>query len=182
MLKRRLLKMRENGRYLSFKHSSLLVHVSFLMHNIFCFLFSFCLQGSDKVRDIPWPEELVFTVDQKIINEIGHAKELYYKKVGFLAPSLNCLWYFLFCSVSTFLADLSICWRAGMNMLVLNRWIRGLAPWLHFFHHWFILSILFEVNQIVIFLDFCVFSFFGMTGIWLAASELCLYILWQNID
>ncbi|XP_074904650.1 peroxisomal carnitine O-octanoyltransferase isoform X1 [Buteo buteo] len=39
-------------------------------------------KGSDKVRDIPWPEELVFTVDQKIINEIGHAKELYYKKVS----------------------------------------------------------------------------------------------------
>ncbi|KAM6315274.1 peroxisomal carnitine O-octanoyltransferase [Aegotheles albertisi] len=39
-------------------------------------------KGSDKVRDIPWPEELVFTVDQKLVNEIGHAKELYYKKVS----------------------------------------------------------------------------------------------------
>ncbi|PKU34859.1 peroxisomal carnitine o-octanoyltransferase [Limosa lapponica baueri] len=39
-------------------------------------------KGSDKVRDIPWPEELVFTVDQKIISEIGRAKELYYKKVS----------------------------------------------------------------------------------------------------
>ncbi|NWS60128.1 OCTC octanoyltransferase, partial [Chunga burmeisteri] len=39
-------------------------------------------KGSDKVRDIPWPEELVFTVDQKIINEIGRTKELYYKKVS----------------------------------------------------------------------------------------------------
>ncbi|NXH11674.1 OCTC octanoyltransferase, partial [Bucco capensis] len=39
-------------------------------------------KGSDKVRDIPWPEELVFTVDQKILNEIGRAKELYYEKVS----------------------------------------------------------------------------------------------------
>ncbi|NWW01485.1 OCTC octanoyltransferase, partial [Oreocharis arfaki] len=39
-------------------------------------------KGSDNVRDIPWPEELVFTVDPKIINEIGHTKELYYKKVS----------------------------------------------------------------------------------------------------
>ncbi|KAM9574576.1 peroxisomal carnitine O-octanoyltransferase [Guaruba guarouba] len=39
-------------------------------------------KGSNTVRDIPWPEELVFTVDQKIINEIGYAKEFYYKKVS----------------------------------------------------------------------------------------------------
>ncbi|NXF36835.1 OCTC octanoyltransferase, partial [Nyctibius bracteatus] len=39
-------------------------------------------KGSDKVRDIPWPEELVFTVDQNLINEIGRTKELYYKKVS----------------------------------------------------------------------------------------------------
>ncbi|NXM54043.1 OCTC octanoyltransferase, partial [Illadopsis cleaveri] len=39
-------------------------------------------KGSDNVRDIPWPEELVFTVDTKIINEIGCTKELYYKKVS----------------------------------------------------------------------------------------------------
>ncbi|NWU90317.1 OCTC octanoyltransferase, partial [Upupa epops] len=39
-------------------------------------------KGSDKVRDIPWPEELVFTVDQKLINEIGRTKEFYYKKVS----------------------------------------------------------------------------------------------------
>ncbi|KAM4685371.1 peroxisomal carnitine O-octanoyltransferase [Amazona ochrocephala] len=39
-------------------------------------------KGSNTVRDIPWPEELVFTVDQKIINEIGYAKEVYYKKVS----------------------------------------------------------------------------------------------------
>lgn len=42
------------------------------------------------MRDIPWPEELVFTVDQKIINEIGRTKQLYYEKVEFLAASLNC--------------------------------------------------------------------------------------------
>ncbi|NXJ16318.1 OCTC octanoyltransferase, partial [Odontophorus gujanensis] len=39
-------------------------------------------KGSDKVRDIPWPEELVFTVDQKIIDEIGRTKEMYYEKVS----------------------------------------------------------------------------------------------------
>ncbi|NXI63064.1 OCTC octanoyltransferase, partial [Anseranas semipalmata] len=39
-------------------------------------------KGSDKVRDIPWPEELVFTVDQKVISEIGHTKEIYYKQVS----------------------------------------------------------------------------------------------------
>ncbi|NWZ76753.1 OCTC octanoyltransferase, partial [Poecile atricapillus] len=39
-------------------------------------------KGSDNVRDIPFPEELVFTVDPKIINEIGCTKELYYKKVS----------------------------------------------------------------------------------------------------
>lgn len=57
------------------------------------FLLSFFLstfsQGSDKVRDMPWPEELVLTVDQKIINEIGRTKEMYYKKVEFLTVSLN---------------------------------------------------------------------------------------------
>lgn len=72
--------------------------VSFLMDNLLCFL-SFFLspssQGSDKVRDIPWPEELVFTVDQKIINEVGHTKEWYYKKVALLSSSLNC---HFFCS------------------------------------------------------------------------------------
>ncbi|NXQ60994.1 OCTC octanoyltransferase, partial [Anthoscopus minutus] len=39
-------------------------------------------KGSDNVRDIPWPEELVFTVDPKIITEIECTKELYYKKVS----------------------------------------------------------------------------------------------------
>ncbi|NXO64106.1 OCTC octanoyltransferase, partial [Phainopepla nitens] len=39
-------------------------------------------KGSDNARDIPWPEELVFTVDPKIKNEIECAKELYYKKVS----------------------------------------------------------------------------------------------------
>ncbi|POI28831.1 hypothetical protein CIB84_007419, partial [Bambusicola thoracicus] len=39
-------------------------------------------KGSDKVRDIPCPEELVFTVDQKIIREIERTKEMYYEKVS----------------------------------------------------------------------------------------------------
>ncbi|NWS66698.1 OCTC octanoyltransferase, partial [Crotophaga sulcirostris] len=33
-------------------------------------------KGSDKVRDIPWPEELVFTVDQKVLSGIRRAKEV----------------------------------------------------------------------------------------------------------
>ncbi|XP_007424767.1 peroxisomal carnitine O-octanoyltransferase [Python bivittatus] len=35
-------------------------------------------KGSDKVRDIPRPEELVFKLDQKVLNDIAHAKEKYY--------------------------------------------------------------------------------------------------------
>lgn len=54
------------------------------------FFLSSSSQGSDNVRDIPLPEELVFTVDQKIINEIGCTKELYYKKVKFTPGSLSC--------------------------------------------------------------------------------------------
>lgn len=92
MSKRRSLKMKENGRYLSLKLSNVLVSV-FSMDNTFCFLSLFLSassQGSDKMRDIPVPEELVFTVDQKIQDEIGCTKELYYKKVEFLAASLKC--------------------------------------------------------------------------------------------
>nr|XP_056713390.1 peroxisomal carnitine O-octanoyltransferase [Euleptes europaea] len=39
-------------------------------------------KGSDKVRDIPWPEELVFSLDQKMRNDIAHAKEQYHKQVS----------------------------------------------------------------------------------------------------
>ncbi|XP_015283929.1 PREDICTED: peroxisomal carnitine O-octanoyltransferase, partial [Gekko japonicus] len=39
-------------------------------------------KGSDKVRDIPWPEELVFNLDQKMLNDIACAKEQYYKQVS----------------------------------------------------------------------------------------------------
>lgn len=63
----------------------------FLMDNSFSFLSLLVYsQGSDKVRDIPCPEELVFTVDQKIINEIERTKEMYYEKVGFLAAYPDC--------------------------------------------------------------------------------------------
>lgn len=41
-------------------------------------------QGSEKVRDIPLPEELVFTVDEKILNDISQAKAQYLKQVDFL--------------------------------------------------------------------------------------------------
>lgn len=94
MPKRRLLNVRENGRYLFF--------INFQAYQLMClflwitfsdfvsFFLSSSSQGSDNVRDIPWPEELVFTVDQKIINEIGHTKELYYKKVKFVPGSLSC--------------------------------------------------------------------------------------------
>lgn len=33
------------------------------------------------MRDIPWPEELVFSLDQKMLNDIAYAKEQYYKQV-----------------------------------------------------------------------------------------------------
>ncbi|XP_054847192.1 peroxisomal carnitine O-octanoyltransferase [Eublepharis macularius] len=39
-------------------------------------------KGSDNVRDIPWPEELVFSLNQKILNDITHAKEKYYKQTS----------------------------------------------------------------------------------------------------
>lgn len=75
-----------------YKLSSLSVNVSFLMDNIFwfCVFLSSSSQGSDNVRDIPLPEELVFTVDPKIINEIECTKEWYYKKVKFIPDSLSC--------------------------------------------------------------------------------------------
>ncbi|XP_020843150.1 peroxisomal carnitine O-octanoyltransferase isoform X1 [Phascolarctos cinereus] len=37
-------------------------------------------KGSEKVRDIPLPEELVFTVDHKVLDDIGRAKEQYLKQ------------------------------------------------------------------------------------------------------
>lgn len=90
--------MKENGRYVFFKLPDVLVYVFmlgfvffFLMDNSFSFLSLLVYsQGSDKVRDIPCPEELVFTVDQKIINEIERTKEMYYEKVGFLAAYPDC--------------------------------------------------------------------------------------------
>uniref|UniRef100_A0A8D0DR25 Peroxisomal carnitine O-octanoyltransferase n=1 Tax=Salvator merianae TaxID=96440 RepID=A0A8D0DR25_SALMN len=38
--------------------------------------------GSDKVRDMPWPDELTFKVDQKVLNDIAHAKEQYWKQTS----------------------------------------------------------------------------------------------------
>ncbi|XP_049570856.1 peroxisomal carnitine O-octanoyltransferase isoform X6 [Orcinus orca] len=38
--------------------------------------------GSDKVRDIPLPEELVFTVDGKVLNDINQAKAQYFKQAS----------------------------------------------------------------------------------------------------
>ncbi|XP_007447530.1 PREDICTED: peroxisomal carnitine O-octanoyltransferase [Lipotes vexillifer] len=38
--------------------------------------------GSDKVRDIPLPEELVFTVDEKVLNDINQAKAQYFKQAS----------------------------------------------------------------------------------------------------
>lgn len=73
-----------------YKLSSLSINMSFLMDNIFWFCIFLSSQGSDYVRDIPRPEELVFTVDSKIVNEIGHTKELYYKQVKFTPGSLSC--------------------------------------------------------------------------------------------
>lgn len=43
----------------------------------------FSFQGSEKVRDIPLPEELVFTVDEKILNDVSQAKAQHLKAVWF---------------------------------------------------------------------------------------------------
>lgn len=40
-------------------------------------------QGSEKVREIPLPEELAFTVDEKILSDIYQAKAQHLKGVGF---------------------------------------------------------------------------------------------------
>ncbi|XP_032090545.1 peroxisomal carnitine O-octanoyltransferase [Thamnophis elegans] len=39
-------------------------------------------KGSDKVRNIPLPEELMFNFDQKVLNDITCAKDKYYKQVS----------------------------------------------------------------------------------------------------
>ncbi|KAB1276781.1 Peroxisomal carnitine O-octanoyltransferase [Camelus dromedarius] len=39
-------------------------------------------KGSEKVRDIPLPEELVFTVDEKVLNDINQAKAQYLKQAS----------------------------------------------------------------------------------------------------
>lgn len=39
-------------------------------------------KGSEKVRDLPLPEELIFTVDEKILNDISHAKAQYFKQAS----------------------------------------------------------------------------------------------------
>ncbi|XP_007531987.1 peroxisomal carnitine O-octanoyltransferase isoform X1 [Erinaceus europaeus] len=39
-------------------------------------------KGSEKVRNIPLPEELVFTVDEKILNDIKQAKAQYFKQAS----------------------------------------------------------------------------------------------------
>lgn len=39
-------------------------------------------KGSEKVRDLPFPEELVFTVDEKILNDISQAKAQYLKEAS----------------------------------------------------------------------------------------------------
>nr|XP_058153062.1 peroxisomal carnitine O-octanoyltransferase isoform X2 [Dasypus novemcinctus] len=39
-------------------------------------------KGSEKVRAIPLPEELVFTVDEKVLNDISQAKAQFFKQVS----------------------------------------------------------------------------------------------------
>ncbi|MEJ1280730.1 hypothetical protein NN561_011675 [Cricetulus griseus] len=48
----------------------------YLESDIFKILY---FQGSEKVRDIPLPEELVFTVDEKVLNDIYQAKAQHLK-------------------------------------------------------------------------------------------------------
>ncbi|XP_029444668.1 peroxisomal carnitine O-octanoyltransferase [Rhinatrema bivittatum] len=46
-------------------------------------------KGSGEVRDIPWPEELVFTVDLKVLDDIRLAREQYQKQASDLQVA-NC--------------------------------------------------------------------------------------------
>ncbi|GCC21009.1 hypothetical protein chiPu_0000171 [Chiloscyllium punctatum] len=39
-------------------------------------------KGSPAVRDFAWPEELVFVLDQKVLNDIDQAKQQYYKQAS----------------------------------------------------------------------------------------------------
>ncbi|XP_060680936.1 peroxisomal carnitine O-octanoyltransferase isoform X2 [Hemiscyllium ocellatum] len=39
-------------------------------------------KGSTAVRDFAWPEELVFVLDQKVLNDIDQAKQQYYKQAS----------------------------------------------------------------------------------------------------
>ncbi|XP_003782687.1 peroxisomal carnitine O-octanoyltransferase [Otolemur garnettii] len=39
-------------------------------------------KGTEKLRDIPLPEELVFTVDEKVLTDISHAKAQYLKQAS----------------------------------------------------------------------------------------------------
>ncbi|XP_048469646.1 peroxisomal carnitine O-octanoyltransferase isoform X2 [Rhincodon typus] len=39
-------------------------------------------KGSTAVRDLAWPEELVFVLDQKVLNDIDQAKQQYYKQAS----------------------------------------------------------------------------------------------------
>lgn len=40
-------------------------------------------QGSDAVRLVSFPEELVFTMDEKVIGDISHAKKQYIESVSY---------------------------------------------------------------------------------------------------
>lgn len=40
-------------------------------------------QGSEAVRPVSFPEELVFTVDKKVIGDISHAKKQHIKSVSY---------------------------------------------------------------------------------------------------
>lgn len=46
------------------------------------FLSLLYFQGSEKVRELPLPEELVFTVDEKVLSGISQAKAQYLKEAG----------------------------------------------------------------------------------------------------
>lgn len=43
---------------------------------------SYDSQGSEVVREMPVPEELIFTVDERVRRDIALAKEQYYKSVS----------------------------------------------------------------------------------------------------
>lgn len=76
---RKFWRMKEDGRYVRTNIPPFSPHI--FIDIMFLSLPYF--QGSENVRDIPLPEELIFTVDEKVLDDINQAKAQYLKQVDF---------------------------------------------------------------------------------------------------